>query len=92
MITDQNQNSNKIYANRYVGIIGVWYFVIDCIYHFENFLAVLLFVLILYSERSTSIDKSFPITTLFVNVSLMVIRNITFEQRQRKITTKINTK
>ena len=70
----------------------MWYFIIDCVYHFENFLALLLFVMIFYSERSNSIDKSFPITTLMVNISLMAIRNITFELRQRKITNKINNK
>lgn len=92
LITDQYQNSNKIYANRYQGIIGVWYFVIDCVYHFENFLALLLYVMIYYSQKTNSIDQSFPVTTLFVNISLMIIRNITFELRQRKITNKINNK
>jgi len=53
LITDQIVNTNKIYANRYQGLIGVWYFTIDCVYHFENLLALLLFAIILYSEKST---------------------------------------
>ena len=49
MISDQVRNSNKIYANRYQGGFGVWYFIIDTTFHFENILAVILFFLILYS-------------------------------------------
>ena len=49
MISDQGRNSNKIYANRYQGGFGVWYFIIDTTFHFENILAVILFFLILYS-------------------------------------------
>ena len=50
LLTDQEVNSNRIFANRYVGrgIIGFWYFVIDCTYHFENFLLVLLIAMIFY--------------------------------------------
>lgn len=31
-------------------MLGVWYFIIDCVYHFENFLAIVLFLLILSAE------------------------------------------
>jgi len=81
LITDQFVNSNKIYANRYNGLLGVWYFVIDCIYHFENFLAVVLFFLIMMSEKYNDVSASFPIVTLSVNITLMAIRNVTFELR-----------
>jgi hypothetical protein len=73
-------------------LLGVWYFVIDCIYHFENFLAVVLFFLIMMSEKYNDVSASFPIVTLSVNITLMAIRNVTFELRQRKITNKINNK
>jgi magnesium-transporting ATPase (P-type) len=92
LITDQFVNSNKIYANRYNGLLGVWYFVIDCIYHFENFLAVVLFFLVMLSEKYNDVSVSFPVVTLSVNITLMAIRNVTFELRQRKITNKINNK
>ena len=85
-------NSNKIYANRYQGTLGVWYFTIDCVYHFENFLAILLFTIVYYSVKYNSLSLNFPATTLLVNIILMAIRNITFEVRQRKITNKINNK
>jgi len=51
LISDQVTNSNKIYANRYQGGFGAWYFVIDSIFHFENVLAIVLFFLILYSQE-----------------------------------------
>ena len=81
LITDQFVNSNKIYANRYNGLLGVWYFVIYCIYHFENFLAVVLFFLIMMSEKYNDVSASFPVVTLSVNITLMAIRNVTFELR-----------
>lgn len=90
MITDQPSNNNKIYANRYQGLIGVWYFVIDSTFHFENILAILLLVLNLYSYEYNQVPYSFAIVALLVNVSLMCIRNLTFEFRQRKVTNKIN--
>ena len=49
LISDQIVNSNKIYANRYQGGYGLWYFLIDSTFHFENVLAMLLFFLILNS-------------------------------------------
>lgn len=81
LITDQFYNSNKIYANRYQGMLGVWYFIIDCVYHFENFLAIVLFLLILSSAQYSQIKYTFPVVTLTVNISLMAIRNLTFELR-----------
>ena len=92
MITDQPNNNNKIYANRYQGAIGVWYFIIDSTFHFENILAILLLVMILYSYEYNQVPYSFAIVALLVNVSLMCIRNLTFEFRQRKVTNKINNK
>lgn len=81
LITDQIINNNKIYANRYQGVLGVWYFIIDCVYHFENTLAVLLFILIFFSDKFNQISIVFPVVTLTVNIGLMAIRNITFELR-----------
>jgi hypothetical protein len=49
VITDQVKNSNKIYANRYQGGFGFWYFLIDTTIHLENILAIILFFVILYS-------------------------------------------
>jgi len=47
-------------------------------------------MMIFYSNLYNQINISFPIVAFSVNVSLMAIRNITFEMRQRKITNKIN--
>ena len=80
-ITDSPDNNNKIYANRYQDAIGIWYFVIDSVLHFENALALILFVMIYYSELYNGVDLYFPIIALLVNVSLMCIRNVTFELR-----------
>ena len=81
MISDQVRNSNKIYANRYQGGFGVWYFIIDTTFHFENILAVILFFLILYSQEYNQIQISFPIVALSVNFGLMCMRNLTREHR-----------
>jgi len=51
MISDQVKNQNKLYANRYQGAFGIWYFIIDTVFHFENVLAVILFFLILNSSE-----------------------------------------
>lgn len=90
LITDQPNNSNKIFANRYQGLIGVWYFIIDSTFHFENILAIILLCMILYSQEYNQVNYSFAIVALLVNVGLMCVRNITFELRQRKVTNKIN--
>ena len=50
LITDQITNSNMIFANRYQGLLGVWYFIIDSSFHFENVLSLLLFVIIQINE------------------------------------------
>lgn len=92
LITDSPVNNNKIYANRYQGAIGIWYFIIDSVIHFENLLALILLVMIYYSEMYNQVNLYFPIIALLVNISLMCLRNITFELRQRKVTNKINTK
>ena len=92
MISDQAKNTNKIFANRYQGYFGLWYFVIDTTFHFENILAVILFFLILYSQEYNQIEISFPIVALSVNFMLMCMRNLTLELRQRKVTYKINFK
>lgn len=92
MISDQYNNSNKIFANRYQGMYGAWYFIIDSIFHFENVLAFLLLILILTSPEYNQIEISFPIVALSVNVLLMCMRNLTLEMRQRKVTNKINNK
>ena len=92
MISDQVKNSNKIFANRYQGFFGIWYFLIDTTLHFENILAAILFFLILYSQEYNQIRISFPIVALSVNFMLMCMRNLTLELRQRKVTNKINFK
>ena len=95
LITDQEQNSNRIFANRYIGRgwTGLWYFVIDCIYHFENLLLCLVLVIIIYAINSSTTSSSelsiplyFPITALAINIFLMATRNTIFELRQRKVT------
>ena len=91
LITDQIVNSNRIFANRYQGFLGVWYFIIDCTIHFENVLSMLLFVLIQVNEFEM-IDSSYPIVALTINVFLMSIRNVVFEMRQRTVTNNINNK
>jgi hypothetical protein len=80
LITDQIQNSNKIFANRYQGSLGVWYFIVDSTIHFENVLSLILFLLITFNEFDM-IDLSFPIVALSVNIVLMSIRNLVFEMR-----------
>mgnify|MGYP000854435329 CR=1 FL=1 len=92
LISDQVTNSNKIYANRYQGGFGAWYFIIDSTFHFENVLAIVLFFLILNSQEYNQIEISFPVVALSVNVALMCMRNLTLELRQRKVTNKINNK
>jgi len=92
MISDTVKNSNKIYANRYQGGFGLWYFIIDTTMHFENVLAIMLFFLIMYSQEYNQIEISFPIVALSVNFTLMCLRNLTLELRQRKVTNKINNK
>lgn len=86
------KNTNKIYANRYQGGFGIWYFVLDTTFHFENILAIILFFLILNSQEYNQIEVSFPIVALTVNFALMLTRNLTLEHRQRKVTNKINNK
>ena len=82
LISDQPLNSNKIYANRYQGLIGIWYFMIDSVVHSENFLAVILLITMYYSQKyHDQVHYSFAIVAFTVNVSLMCIRNITFEHR-----------
>jgi len=81
IITDQERNSNKIYANRYSGLIGVWYFFIDTTIHFENILAVLLLLMIRFSSEYNQVDQSFAIIAFSMNILLMSIRNIIFEMR-----------
>ena len=81
MISDQVKNQNKLYANRYQGAFGIWYFIIDTVFHFENVLAVILFFLILNSSEYNQIEISFPIVALSVNVALMCIKNLTLELR-----------
>lgn len=101
IITDQDVNTNRIFANRYSGkgVIGFWYFAIDCTYHFENFLLVMLIICILYVQSVSltasyqqSVQLYFPISSLVVNFLLMAVRNIIFEHRQNRITNKINNK
>ena len=91
-ISDQVINSNKIYANRYQGGFGAWYFIIDSTFHFENVLAMLLFLLIMYAPEYNQIEISFPIVALTINIMLMCMRNLSLEFRQRKVTNKINNK
>ena len=81
MISDQPKNSNKIFANRYQGGFGIWYFIIDTTFHFENILAIILFFLILYSQEYNQVQPSFPIIALSVNFGLMCMRNLTLELR-----------
>lgn len=70
----------------------MWYFIIDSTFHFENILAILLLIMILYSYEYNQVPYSFAIVALLVNISLMCIRNLSFEFRQRKVTNKINNK
>ena len=81
LITDQSLNSNKIYANRYQGLLGVWYFVIDTTIHFENFLAIILFFATFYADDFSEINYFYAITALSVNILLQAIRNFIFELR-----------
>jgi hypothetical protein len=90
LITDQEINTNKIFANRYFerGAMGFWYFLLDCVYHFENFMLVFLLCIISYGQNTSetasaeqSIPLSFPLTGLAVNFGLMGIRNVIFEFR-----------
>lgn len=81
-----------IYASRYRGFLGVWYFVVDCLYHFENFLAILLFFTIFYSDDPDQLGISYPIISISVNVLLTALRNTTFELRQRRVSNSINNK
>lgn len=80
-ISDQVINSNKIYANRYQGGFGAWYFIIDSTFHFENVLAMLLFLLIMYAPEYNQIEISFPIVALTINIMLMCMRNLSLEFR-----------
>ena len=90
IITDQEINTNKIFANRYFerGLMGFWYFLLDCIYHFENFMLAFLIAIIRYGQKTSetasaeqSIPMFFPVVALGVNFGLMAIRNIIFEGR-----------
>lgn len=92
MITDQINNSNEIYAHRYVGMLGLWYFFIDTAIHFENFLATILIITYYKMSETSGISISVPIIALAVNLALMFTRNLSFELRQRKVTNKINKK
>lgn len=72
---------------------------IDCLNYFENFLIICLICLIEYhktvsttSASANSIQSYYAISALLINIGLMSIRNIIFEQRQNKITKKINNK
>lgn len=49
-------------------------------------------MLILYSQEYNQIEISFSIVALCINIALMVMRNLTLEMRQRKVTNKINYK
>lgn len=92
LITDQVNNSNEIYISRYRGLLGVWYFIIDCVYHYENLLAAILILTIYYSENPDQLGIGFPIISMSVNILLTAIRNITFELRQRAVSKLINFK
>ena len=101
LITDQEVNTNKIFANRYIerGFMGFWYFLLDTFNHFENFMLLFLILIIWYdmnNSETASTDLSvsiyFPIVALGVNLGLMTIRNSIFENRQVKVTRKINNK
>ena len=79
--------------------MGFWYFLLDSIYHFENFMLLYLILMIQYGRSTSdtastdqSIPMSFPWIALSFNVMLMSIRNILFESRQVKVTQKINNK
>jgi magnesium-transporting ATPase (P-type) len=80
-----------IFANRYQGFLGLWYFIIDSTLHFENCLSVILLLIILNDEFDM-LDVSFPLIAFSINVFLMSIRNVVFELRQRNVTDKINNK
>lgn len=71
-------------------MIGVWYFFIDSVVRFENLLVLFLFILTKIDPDT--IDQSFPIIAVSVNVFLMSLRNIIFELRQREVNRKINNK
>ena len=81
IISDQVKNTNKIYANRYQGGFGLWYFLIDTVIHFENVLSIVLFVLIIYSQEYNQVAVSYPILALSVNFGLMIIKNLSLEMR-----------
>lgn len=81
IISDQSKNTNKIYANRYQGGFGLWYFLIDTVVHFENVLSVILFLLIVYSQEYNQVDVSYPVLAFSVNFGLMIIKNLSLEMR-----------
>ena len=60
LITDQDVNDNKIFANRYMGrgIIGCWYFTIDCLNYFENALICSLIILVEYQKTLSTTSAS----------------------------------
>ena len=92
IISDQSKNTNKIYANRYQGGFGLWYFLIDTVVHFENVLSVILFLLIVYSQEYNQVDVTYPVLAFSVNFGLMIIKNLSLEMRQRVVTSQINNK
>lgn len=101
LITDQEHNSNRIFANRYYGRgwVGAWYLLIDCVYHFENLLIGIVIAIVTYgrslsttSSSELSIPLYFPLSAFLINVFLMATRNIIFEMRQLKVTQKVNRK
>lgn len=80
-----------IFANRYEGLLGMWYFFIDSTIYVENVLSLIL-VLVIEINKFKMINVSYPLMAFSVNVFLMCIRNFVFEQRQRAVTSKINNK
>jgi len=60
-------------------MIGLWYFFIDSVLHFENLIGLFLFILTQISDEM--ISQAYPIVAVTVNIFLMSLRNILFELR-----------
>jgi len=50
IISDQEVNTNEIFANRYYGYFGMWYLLLDTFGHVENLLLVILFFTVWFSK------------------------------------------
>lgn len=94
LISDQPQNHNRVYANRYNGLIGCWYILVDTFAHIENLVAVAMIIVFLVMQPYyPSHKENLPfvsIVVLVINVVLATISNVYVEIGQRRVNEKIN--